>query len=415
MHKNITATIKNNKNTIIVSFCTSILTIIVLTSIFILLLNTKVISFNDDSIKIGSVNQISKPIPTGTAAEESSVIKTVEKVNPAVVSIVITKDMPTIEQYYRQYYPFSNLGSDSSQNSNNSSSTEKQEIGGGSGFFVSADGYIVTNNHVVSDETASYTVVTSDGSKYTAKVLAKDSTLDVAVLKVDGKNFSYLSFANSDDIKLGQTTIAIGNALAEFQNSISMGIVSGVGRSVSVSDSSTGISEQLDQVIQTDAAINPGNSGGPLLDIRGNVIGVNVAVEYNAQNIGFALPSNIVKGIADSVMNNGKIIKPYLGVRYTQITETLKKSNNLSVDYGALVSKGATSEDLAVIPGSPADKAGIEENDIILEVDGIKLEETKPLATIIRQKQVGQTITLKIIHDGNTKEIKVKLETAPTN
>lgn len=411
-YNNVTKTIKNNRNIILISFCTSIFTMLVLVSVFILLLNTKVISLNNDSIRVGSANQIGKPIPTGTAAEESSVINTVEKANPAVVSIVITKDIPTIEQYYRQYYPFSNLGGDTSKNSTDS--TEKQEIGGGSGFFVSSDGYIVTNNHVVSDESASYTVVTSDGSKYTAKVLAKDSTLDVAVLKIDGKNFSYLSFANSDDIKLGQTAIAIGNALAEFQNSISMGIVSGIDRSVSVSDSSTGISEQLDQVIQTDAAINPGNSGGPLLDIKGNVIGVNVAVEYNAQNIGFALPSNMVKNIAESVMNNGEIIKPYLGVRYTQITEALKKKNDLSVDYGALVSKGETSEDLAVIPGSPADKAGIVENDIILEVDGTKLDETKPLATIIRQKQVGQTITLKVIHDGDTKEVKATLEKAPT-
>jgi serine protease Do len=334
----------------------------------------------------------------------------VAKANPAVVSIVITKDVPVIEQYYQQFNLFGTLNIPQQ----NQSDTQQQEIGGGSGFFVSSDGYIVTNSHVVEDSTANYTVITSNGQKYGAKILAKDSTLDVAILKIDGKDFKYLSFANSDKLQLGQTAIAIGNALAQYQNSISMGIVSGLSRSIVAGDSSTGNSEQLEGVIQTDAAINPGNSGGPLLDIKGDVIGVNVAVENNAENISFALPGNMVKGIADSVKKNGEIIRPYLGVRYTQVTESLKQTNNLSVDYGALVSRGSTSDELAVIPGSPADKAGIVENDIILEVDGIKLE-NKSLVSIIRQKQVGQTVKLKILHDGKEKEISVKLEKYPSN
>ena len=255
--------------------------------------------------------------------------------------------------------------------------------------------------------------MTNDGKKYTAKILAADSTLDVAILKIEGKEFPYLSFADSDTIKLGQTAIAIGNALAEFQNSISMGIVSGLSRSITAGDGSGGSTEQLEGVIQTDAAINAGNSGGPLLDIRGNVIGVNVAVQNNAENIGFALPSNMVKGIADSVRQYGEITRPYLGVRYTQITDAIKKKNDLSVDYGVLISQGATDDELAVIPGSPADKAGIVENDIILEIDGVKLEDGKSLTSIIRQKKVDQTITLKIQHRGDEKEIKVQLEKAP--
>ena len=368
-----------------------------------MLLKTNVISLNSLS-----VSQSEKVVKTGTAAEESQVINTVAKANPAVVSIIISKDMPIVEQNS----PFDYLFGTPNNQQQNQNSTEKQVIGGGSGFFISSDGYIVTNNHVVSDSTAEYTVMTSDKKKYTAKILATDATLDVAILKIEGSKFPFLSFADSNTIKLGQTAIAIGNVLAEYQNSISMGIVSGLSRSITAGDGA-GSSEQLDGVIQTDAAINPGNSGGPLLDIRGYVIGVNVAIENGAENIGFALPSNMVKSIADSVMKTGEIVRPYLGVRYTQITDTIKKSNNLSVDYGVIIQKGDTADSLAVIPGSPADKAGLEENDIILEIDGEKLDQNNSLSAIIRQKQVGQTVTLKIIHNGETKEVKVKLEKAP--
>jgi S1-C subfamily serine protease len=355
------------------------------------------------------------------ASEESRVIDVVGKASPAVVSIVITKDVPVIEQYYQEFDPFGddffndffgNNGFRFRVPQQKQNGTEKREVGGGSGFFISADGYIVTNKHVVDDDKAEYTVLTNDGKKYEAEILAKDSTLDVAILKVKGGDFPYLSFGDSDKLKPGQTVIAIGNALAEFRNSVSVGVVSGLSRSVVAGDM-FGRSEQLEGVIQTDAAINPGNSGGPLLDIAGRVIGVNVAVSRGAENIGFALTSNTVKSIADSVQKHGEIVRPYLGVRYTQITENLKKKNNLTVDYGVLISRGETLEDLAVIPGSPADKAGIVENDIILEVDGVKLEQGKSLASIIRQKDIGQIVKLKILHKGSEKEVEVKLEKAP--
>jgi S1-C subfamily serine protease len=410
MHKKFGTAISNNKSTILISAFTSALTILILIGILFALIKTNILSLNNVVDNI-STSQSDKVVKTGSAAEESQVIDTVAKANPAVVSIIISKDVPIVEQYSPFDYLF---GVPDNMQQNQNGTTEKQEIGGGSGFFVSADGYIVTNNHVISDSTAEYTVMTNNMKKYTAKILASDSSLDVAILKVDGKDFPFLSFADSDTIKLGQTAIAIGNVLAEYQNSISMGIVSGLSRSITAGDGG-GSSEQLDGVIQTDAAINPGNSGGPLLDIRGYVIGVNVAIENGAENIGFALPSNTVKTIADSVMKNGEIVKPYLGVRYTQITETVKKENNLTVDYGVIVSKGDTADSLAVIPGSPADKAGIEENDIILEVDGVKLDNNKSLVSIIRQKEVGQTVTLKIIHNGETKDVKVQLEKAPTN
>ena len=407
MHKNNKPTIKLNKSVVITSVATSILTMVIIFSLLILLVSSSVISINGFN-QGGLIGQNSKPVKTGSAAEESQVINTVEKANPAVVSIIISKNVPTTKNYNSIYDYLLN-------NSNNQrNSTQKQQVGGGSGFFVSSDGYIVTNCHVVEDATAEYTVLTKDDKKYAAKIVAKDKTLDVAVLKIDGKDFSYLTFADSDTIKLGQTAIAIGNALAEFQNSISMGIVSGLSRSITAGDGS-GSSERLDGVIQTDAAINPGNSGGPLLDIKGNVIGVNVAIENEANSIGFALPSNVVKEVAESVIKSGSIVKPYLGVRYTQITDDVKTKNNLSVDYGVLVARGTAAGELAVLPGSPADKAGIVENDIILEIDGVKIDQDKSLASMIRQKKVDQTITLKVMHDGATKEVKVKLEKAPSN
>ncbi len=405
-------TIKKHKTVILISSLVSFLTFSILTAI---LISALVIKSGSIDNAISSFIGQSKTTKVDSSIEESNVIGAVEKANPAVISIVITKDMPKYEQYYQQFNPFYNLFGNNSNNDTNNGDTETQTIGGGSGFFVTDNGYIVTNNHVVSDTEADYTVITNDDKKYEAKVIAKDSTLDVAILKIEGTGFKYLTFADSSKLKLGQTAIAIGNALAEFQNSISMGIISGLSRSITAGSSSTGATEQLDNVIQTDAAINPGNSGGPLLDINGNVIGVNVAVEDGAENIGFALPGNMVKTIADSVIKNGEIVKPYLGVRYVQITDTIKKSNRLSVDYGVLVIRGNTADALAVIPGSPADKAGIVENDIILEIDGVKLDSTKTLASVIRQKQVDQTITLKLLHKGSEKEVQVKLEKSPSN
>lgn len=407
MYKRIKNFIKNNKTNIIVSASASALTVLILVGVILGIVVAQTGSFDNALSSLQSSIQSSKTVSTDSIAEESDVIKAVAKANPAVISIVISKDVPKIEQFN----PFGNFFGGLTIPQQNG--TERQTIGGGSGFFVTADGYIVTNNHVVEDTAASYTVITNDGTKYDAQVLAKDATLDVAILKVKGTGFKFLAFANSDKLQLGQTAIAIGNALAEFQNTISMGIVSGLSRSITAGTNTAGGSEQLDGIIQTDAAINPGNSGGPLLDIRGDVIGVNVAVQNGAENIGFALPGSMVKAIADSVIKNGEIVKPFLGVRYVPITDSLKKTNNLTVDYGVLVSRGTTADALAVIPGSPADKAGIVENDIILEIDGVKLDSTKFLASIIRQKQIDQTVTLKILHDGSEKEVKVKLEKAP--
>ncbi len=354
-------------------------------------------------------------------SQESFVVNAVKKTNPAVVSIIISQNVPKYEScvnpnQQQQQNPFGDLFPDFFFNFPQycQNGTEKKDIGGGSGFLVSPDGLIVTNKHVVDLKNAEYTVFTNDGKKHAATVVARDPVLDIALIRIAGSGFSYLTLGNSDSLQVGQSVIAIGNALAEYRNTVSVGVVSGLARSVTAGDSS-GNTELLDHVIQTDAAINPGNSGGPLLDLSGNVIGVNVAIAQGSQNIGFALPINSVKSAIESVKNTGKIVRPYLGVRYVAINAEMKDKNNLSVDYGVLVKAGANPNELAVVPGSPADKAGIVENDIILEVDGVKLDDTNTLASLIRQKSIGSVINLKILHKGVEKTVQVTLEAAKDN
>lgn len=344
-------------------------------------------------------------------SHERSVIETVQAAQSAVVSIVITQDVPIIEQFFEEVPgPFGSFPFQVPRLRQNG--TERQEVGGGSGFLISDDGLIVTNRHVVDQEEAQYTVFLSDGSKHEATVEARDPVNDIAILRISGGDFPSLEFADSDALQVGQTVIAIGNALGEFTNSVSVGVVSGLSRSIRAGNS-FGQSEQLDEVIQTDAAINPGNSGGPLLDLTGKVIGVNVAVAQGSENIGFALPANIVNSVVESVQVNGRIIRPYLGIRYAPITTALQEANNLSIDYGVLVVRGDTPDQLAVVPGSPANKAGIVEGDIILEIDGQRLDFETSLASIVRQKNVGDTINLKVLSGGEVKTVSLTLEEFP--
>ncbi len=348
-----------------------------------------------------------------TALDVSDIVA---KVNPAVVSIVISKDVPKLKTVYRNPFggvfgnlPF-NFGVPTQEQ--DGTETEHKEIGGGSGFLISADGYLVTNNHVVEDDTADYTVFTIDGSQYDAKVIAQDSDLDIALLKIEATDMSFLNFGDSDALRLGQAVIAIGNALGEFRNTVSTGVVSGLARSITAGDQS-GQAEQLDNVIQTDAAINPGNSGGPLLDLRGNVVGVNVATSQGGENISFSLPASLIAPAIESMKATGHVVRAYLGVRYVPVTAALKEKNNLSVDYGALVLRGADDTELAVIPGSPADKAGIVENDIILEFDGQKIDEDHTLSSMIRAKGVGDVVSLNVLDKGTEKTVSVTLQEKP--
>lgn len=349
-----------------------------------------------------------------TSSEEEVVINVVKKSIPAVLSVVATKDVPQFERFY--YNPFGNdpffneffgpgFGFEIPQY--RQKGTTKKRVSAGTGFLVSSDGLIITNKHVIADEKAQYTVILSDKRKFDAKIMAKDPVQDIAILKIEGKDLPTLPLGNSDSIQIGQTAIAIGYALGEFTNTVSKGIISGLGRTV-VASAGFGQSETLQGVIQTDTAINPGNSGGPLLNLRGEVIGVNTAIASGAENVGFALPINeVVRGL-EQLKNKGKIVYPFLGIRYVIVDEEIQRKNNLPVDYGALVIKGEKNE-LAVVPSGPADKAGIIENDIILEIDGIKVDADNTLAKIIARYRPGDQITLKVLSKGREKIIKVTL------
>ncbi len=342
--------------------------------------------------------------------EQSEVIDVASKASESVVSIVISKDVPVYENYYVNPYDEEDpYGFNFQIPQRRQTGTEQKQVGAGSGFVASADGMIITNKHVVDDESASYTVIFNNEKKYDAKVLARDTLLDIAFLKIEAKDLKPLNLGSSENLKVGQTVIAIGNALGQFSNTVSTGIISGLKRDITAGDSK-GLSEQLSDVIQTDASINLGNSGGPLLDIQGNVIGVNVAIASNAQNVGFAIPVDVVKDLLQRLSKEGKIERPALGVRYQLVTKTLQEKNKLTVDYGALVVRGTSADDLAVIPGSPADKAGIVENDIILEVNSVKVNAKNPLVNLIQSYKVGDEVTLKILRKGQELSVKVKLE-----
>jgi serine protease Do len=355
---------------------------------------------------------------TEIVGEDKLIIDLIAENTPGVVSIVISRDVPKARGFFNNpfggslpffFNPFGPQGGNGTQGGDVSNGIEKKQVGSGSGFFVSADGLIVTNKHVVSDERADYTVITNSGTEYPAKVLARDLNNDIAIIKIEGNDFPALALGDSDVMRVGQTVLAIGNSLGEFANSVSRGIISGLKRNVSAG-SGFGDTERLTNIIQTDAAINPGNSGGPLFNLAGEVIGVNVAMAQGAENIGFALPINSVKRAIEQVLATGKISVPYIGVRYVALDETIQKENNLPYNYGTLILRGQKMTDFAVIPGSPADKAGLVENDIILEINGEKIDESHPLGSVIGAYNIGDEITLKIWHKGEVRDVKVVLE-----
>jgi len=333
-----------------------------------------------------------------------------------VVSVVVTAEVLIIEQYYEEYTPFGGLfgGRGFAVPRQRQIGTEEREIGGGSGFFVSPDGYLVTNRHVVDQEDVSYSIVTNDGDSYEVEVVARDPMLDIAIVRVVGAEdevFPHLTFS-SQDARLGQTVIAIGNALAEFPNSVSVGVVSGLARNI-VASSGFGQSELLEGVIQTDAAINQGNSGGPLLTTDGEVMGVNVAAAGGTENIGFALPADIVFAVYESVATFGEIRRPFLGVRYEQVTQVIAAERELNVDFGVLIIPGATPLQPAVVSDSPAARAGLQEGDVIVAIDDEVLDSEQSFASILRQYAAGDTVTLRVVRNDEEQQVEVVLGTAP--
>jgi len=353
--------------------------------------------------------------------QEQKIINVVKNVSPAVVSIIITKDVPIIEQFFTD--PFEGFFGGRSPfqfqvPQFRQQGTQKREIGGGSGFIVSTDGMVITNKHVVLDEEADYTIFTTDGRSFPARVLAKDPVQDLAVLKIDQesiidaagnfitKPFPFVKLGNSDTLEIGQTVIAIGNALGEFRNTVSVGVISGLGRTITASGGN--FVETIENVIQTDAAINRGNSGGPLLNLAGQVIGINTATVLDAQNIGFAIPVNRATRDIAQVRELGRIVYPFLGIRYVLITEALTQKENLPVTYGAWIRSGPNGE-AAVTLGSAAAKAGILAKDILLEMNGERITQENSLAKIIQQYNPGETVVLKILRKGQEHIFNVKL------
>lgn len=342
--------------------------------------------------------------------EDSAIIEVAGNSSPAVVSIMISKNVSSFQgsQFTDPLFgmPLGDGGSGSNQSDGNN--TQKQVVGSGSGFLITSDGMILTNKHVVEDKQSEYSVITQDGKQFAAEILALDPSRDVAVIKISGNKYPFLELGDSDQVKIGQTVIAIGDSLGEFSNSVSRGIISGLKRNVNAM-SAFGDTERLTDIIQTDAAINLGNSGGPLIDINGKVIGVNVARAQGAENIAFALPINQVKRLIDQVKSGKKISVAYLGVRYVVIDSLVQAQAKLSVDHGVLITRGSKVTDLAVLPGSPADLAGLVENDIILEINGEKITTNNQLGDMIARYKVGDNINLKIWHKGQEKDIQVTL------
>lgn len=337
--------------------------------------------------------------------EQSPIIEVAKKDSPAVITIVISKDLPKVEGFY--FFPFG--GQQYVIPRIEKGKKETTKIGGGSGFIVSPDGYVITSNHVVGDKEADYTVILEPEKTFVAKVISRDSLNDIAILKINAKNLPYLELGESDKIEIGQTVIAIGNALGEFHDTISTGVVSGLSRFITAYSGLTNHAENLRGLIQTDAAINPGNSGGPLVDIEGKVIGINTAVVMGAQNIGFAIPIDYVKKDLEEVKKYGKVTRPFLGVKYILLNKEISEKNKLPVKDGALIVRESLGEE-AIIKGGAADKAGLKEFDIILECQGEKIDEKNPLSFYLQKHKVGDEISLKILRAGKELEVRVKLE-----
>ncbi|OIO46444.1 MAG: hypothetical protein AUJ28_02490 [Parcubacteria group bacterium CG1_02_37_51] len=350
------------------------------------------------------------------SGDKLSVEQIVVNATPAVVSIVATKEVTQYNQT-GSIFPFEDWFNFNSpfgwqlpqyQVPQQGPQTEIQQIGAGTGFIISSDGLVLTNKHVVDDQAATYTVTLSDDTSYEAEVLGRDPFNDLAILKIAASDLPILSLGDSESINIGESVVAIGFALGEYSNTVTTGIVSGLSRDVVAGNGLS--SEKLEGVIQTDTAINPGNSGGPLINMYGEVIGINTAVNREGQLIGFAIPINGAKQMVNGVKEFGRIVRPYMGVRYVMINEAMAIENKLAVDYGALVARGQNMTELAVIPGSPADKAGIVENDIILEIEGVKLENDNTLAKLIANYQPGDKIEVKLYHRGEYQDVNVVLE-----
>lgn len=329
---------------------------------------------------------------------ESQLISAIAKnVSPSVVSIDVTVQTPG-----NSFFGIAGA----------------QRQAAGTGIIISEDGYIVTNRHVVDSATTNVNITLSDGTEFEdVEVIgrtAEGDPLDVAFLKIKdtkGMKLTPAKLGDNAEVQVGDKVVAIGNALGQFQNTVTSGIISGFGRSVEAGDGFTS-SETLQNLIQTDASINEGNSGGPLVNISGEVIGINTAIAGGgAENIGFAIPISDIKGLIDGVLKKGKLERPYLGVRYVMLTDDYAYEYNLSTKRGAYIAPSRNGS--SIVPDSPAAKAGLKEKDIITEINGEKIDEKRSLISLISKHPVGTEVSLKIIRDGQEQTLKTTLEAAP--
>lgn len=353
-------------------------------------------------VQAAPVSSVSKSQTAPVAASDATVVGVVKQVSPAVVTVVNTLRADAVPNQQQQS-PFQDPQSPQNPQQQTPRAT-------GSGVIISKDGYLITNNHVVEGE-ASLAVYFADGTRHEATLVGTDPLMDVAVVKVKDVVPAFVPLANSDDIQPGETAIAIGSPLGDFRNSVTVGVVSAKNRSVG----------SMEGLIQTDAAINHGNSGGPLLNLQGQVIGINTLVvrgtgstSDQAEGLGFSVPSNTVKQVSDQLIATGKVVYPYLGVSYSMIDPETAADENLPVQNGALVGKGQQNNP-AVQPNTPAAKAGIEDGDIITAIDGAKLGVDSSLRQILLKHKPGDTIKLDVLRAGKTLTLDVTLSARPND
>jgi S1-C subfamily serine protease len=351
----------------------------------------------------GALGQATAPAATANASsasatsvtidEQSAITNAAAAVSPAVVTITSTQAQGV--------NPFGN----------------QLQTGVGSGILYDANGWIVTNRHVVCGAN-SLTVTLKDGREFTGKTYGTDTLTDLAIVKIEGSNLPTAPVGDSADLKPGQLAVAIGSPLGDYTNSVTAGVISGSGRDIQVSDECNGgATKTIRHLIQTDAAINPGNSGGALVDSQGQVIGINTAVAGQAQGIGFAIPIDIAKPVMRQAAANQPLARPYMGIIYQPVTPQLAKQNNLPIDYGAWVKVDPQSggSQTSVVSGSPAEQAGIKDNDIITAVNGQRLDAGHTLDDILVQTQPGDTITVTVLRAGQSLDLKLALGTRPAD
>lgn len=337
------------------------------------------------STALGSTSTTSAPL---APVADGTVVAVARSASPAVVTIVTEGGETTALD------PF-----------------EIPDSGVGSGVIYDPNGWILTNRHVV-DGNGTLVVRLADGRRFDGEVYGIDTLTDLAIVKVDGTDLPTARIGDSSSIQVGQVAVAIGSPLGTYTGSVTAGIVSALGRSITVSNGT------INNLIQTDTAINPGNSGGPLLDASGAVIGVNTAIAQGGEGIGFAIPINIARPIMEQALAGEKLARPWIGIRYQMITLELQAEENLPVESGAWIAGGRGANGAAqdaIVDGSPAERAGLREGDIIVSVDGTPIDAAHPLDAILTQYAPGRTVTLEVLRDGVTETIELTLGTRPAN